>query len=351
MGEIKPKILVASDIHLGSLDSERDLFIQFLKDIISGEYGNDLQALIILGDFIDLCMDVPERILKREKIQKIFTLLLDIKKSINLIFVLGNHEIPVTGDYDEKFKFREHKYLHKFKNSDFYELFNEELYCQYLLLEKWKGEDMLLLFDSRDQIESNPIKKIIIDGLDLDSDYCCFMTHGYQFDSDIYRFFVGQIWRSLISNKKFEVKETYDYFWNEVIKEGRKIKPITLKQMKQELVTLKNMARKSIEVLFSGLSYLEFNLVKANMRIMKKWQRASNPDYYFDEIKEFLEDDKYDFSKINHVIYGHTHHSGISYGNINIQEVEILNSGSWQHMQPSYIEIISKGKLNLKSPG
>ncbi len=349
MGEIKPIILVASDVHLGSLDSERELFIQFLKDIINGEFGNELQALIILGDFIDLCMDVPERILKREKIQEIFTLLLDIKKSINLIFVLGNHEIPVTGDYDEKFKRREHKFLRKFKNSDFSELFNVELYCQYLLLKKWNDEDMLLLYDSRDQIESYPIKKIKIEELDLDTNYRCFMTHGYQFDSDIYRFFVGQIWKSLISNNKFEVKETYDYFWNEVTKEGRKIKPITFKQMKQELVTLKNLPRETIDVLFSELSNLEFNLIKVNMRIMKKWERASNSDYYFDEIKEFLEDDEYNFSKINHVIYGHTHHSGVSYGNISNQEVEILNSGSWQHMQPSYVEIISKGKLNLKS--
>jgi len=349
MGETKPKILIASDIHLGSLDSERELFIQFLKDIINGEFGEEIQALIILGDFIDLCMDVPERILKREKIQEIFTLLLDIKKQINLIFVLGNHEIPVTGDYDEKFKRREYKFLRKFKNSDFSELFKQELYCQYLILKKWNDEDMLLLYDSRDQIEGNPIKKIKVEGLDLNSDYGCFMTHGYQFDSAIYRFFVGQIWKSLISNNKFEVKETYDYFWNEVIKDGRKIKPITFIQMKQELATLKNMSLDSINSLFSELSNLEFNLIKTNMRIMTKWERAANPDYYFDEIKEFLEDDEYDFSKINYVIYGHTHHSGISYGNINNQKVEIINDGSWQHMHPSYVEIVSKGKLNLKS--
>jgi len=349
MGEIKPKILVASDIHLGSLDSEREIFIQFLKGILNGNFGEDLQTLIILGDFIDLCMDVPEHIVRRKKIQEVFTLLLDIKKSINLIFVLGNHEIPVTGDYDEKFKRRERKFLNKFKNSTFSELFTEELYCQYVLLKKWNGKDMLLLYDSRDQIESNPIKKIKIEGLDLDTNYGCLMTHGYQFDGEMYRFFVGQIWKSLISSKKYEVKETYDYFWNEVIKEGRKIKPITLKQMKDELLALKYVPRESIDALFSELSFLEFSLVKANMRIMKKWQRASNPDNYFDEIKEFLEDDKYNFSNINHVIYGHTHHSGISYGYINNQEVEILNSGSWQHMQPTYVEIISKGELHLKS--
>ncbi|MFW9972882.1 MAG: metallophosphoesterase [Candidatus Odinarchaeota archaeon] len=349
MGEAKPTILIVSDIHLGSLDSEKDLFIQFLRDIIKGEFGNELKALIIMGDFIDLCMDVPEHIVKREQIKEIFTLLLDIKKLINLIFVLGNHEIPVTGDYDEKFKRRERKFLNKFKNSTFSDLFNEELYCQYVLLKKWNGADMLLLYDTRDQIESNPIKKIKIEGLDLDTDYGCLMTHGYQFDGEMYRFFVGQIWKSLISSKKYEVKETYDYFWNKVIKEGKKIKPITLNQMKKELIELKYVPRESIDTLFTELSYLEFSFVKANMRIMKKWQRASNPDDYFDEIKEFLEDDEYDLSKINHVIYGHTHHSGLSYGNINNQEVEILNSGSWQHMQPTYVEIITKGKLHLKS--
>ncbi|MFW9998881.1 MAG: metallophosphoesterase [Candidatus Hodarchaeota archaeon] len=349
MGEIKPKILIVSDIHLGSLDCERDLFIHFLKDIINGEFGSELQALIILGDFIDLCMDVPEGILKRKKIQEIFKLLLDIKKSNNLIITLGNHEIPVTGDYDEKFKRREHKFLNKFKNSDFSELFNEELYCHYLLLKKHNNEAILLLYDSRDQIENNPIKKIKIEGLDLDTDYYCFMTHGYQFDSDMYRFFVGQIWKSLISNNNFEIKETFDYFWNEVIKEGRKIKPISLDQMKEELVSLKNMSIESINTLFSGLSPVEFKLIKTNMRIMNKWQNTSNPVYYFDRIKDFLEDDKYNFSKINHVIYGHTHHSGFSYGKINNRDVEILNSGSWQHMQPSYVEIVTNGNLNLKS--
>ncbi|MFW9988247.1 MAG: metallophosphoesterase, partial [Candidatus Odinarchaeota archaeon] len=157
MSETKPKILIVSDIHLGSLDCERDLFIQFLQNIISGDFGNELQALVILGDFIDLCMDVPKRLIKREKVQKIFNLLLDIKKSINLVIVLGNHEIPVTGDYDEKFRRRELKFLIKFKNNPFSELFNKDLYCQYLLLKNWDDEAMLSLYDSREQIENSPI--------------------------------------------------------------------------------------------------------------------------------------------------------------------------------------------------
>ena len=349
MDDSNSKILVISDIHLGSLDCEKDQLIQFLKKILKGEFGEELRALLILGDFIDLCTDLPKVLLKREKIQEILTLLLEIKKKINLIFILGNHEIPVTGDYDEKFIRRKEKYLRRFKNSDFSELFVNDIYCQYLLLKKVNNEDMLLLYDTREQIEDNPVHKIRIDGLELAEDYRCFMTHGYQFDGDIYRFFVGQIWKSLISNNKFEIKETYDYFWNEVIKNGRKIKPITYNMMIEELANLKNVSIESQNTLFSELSTLEFNLIKANMRVMKKWEHASKPDYYFGEIKRFLEDESHDLSKINHLIYGHSHHKEVYNGTVNGHQIQIINDGSWQHTEPSYAEIFKRGKINLKS--
>ena len=348
MGQINPKILVLSDVHLGSLDSERDLFIQFLKDLVNGKFGNEVQALIILGDFIDLCTDIPETLLKRNKVQEIFKILTDIKKEMNFIYVLGNHEIPITGDYDDKFNRRKEKFINKFRNSNFNELFSEENLCQYVILKKWNNTDMISMYTSRDQIERRPINKIQKEGLNLDEDYRCLMFHGFQCESDIYRFFVGQIWKSLISNNKFEIKETFDYFWNEIIRNGRKLKPVTFENMKEDLAKLKNVTLESQDALFSELSYLEFNLIKANMRVMKRWQRASKPDYYFNEIKVFLVDENYDLSKINHVIFGHSHHSGISYGNINNQKVEIINDGAWQHVQPSYIEILLKGKLNLR---
>ena len=110
MNEFKPKILVISDTHLGSLDSEREMLIQFLRKIVNGEFGNELQALILLGDIIDLCTDIPETLLKRREIQEIFRLLLEIKKNMNIIYVLGNHEIPDTGDYDKKFDRRRKKF-------------------------------------------------------------------------------------------------------------------------------------------------------------------------------------------------------------------------------------------------
>ncbi|MHA2266576.1 MAG: metallophosphoesterase [Promethearchaeota archaeon] len=350
MDEIKPKILVVSDVHLGSLDSEKDLFIQFLNHIINGEFGNELQAFIILGDFIDLCMDLPQTILRRKKIQEIFTLLLEIKKKMNLVFLLGNHEIPVTGFYDDKFEHRKEKFLNKFRNNKFKELFNNELYYQYALLKKDNTDNLLCLYNSREQIENDPVRTVKIIDLNLDYDYRCFMAHGYQFENDVYRFIVGQLWKSLISSNKFEVKETHDYFWNYIIKNGRKIKPIRFKDMKEELAKLKRKPIESMDAIFSELNILEFNFIKASMRVMKKWYRvASKPDYFLDEIKDFLEDANYDFSKINHVIFGHFHYKDKSTILINQRQVEIINDGSWQHMQPSYVEICNEGKLYLKS--
>ena len=343
------KILVISDIHLGSLDCEKDQLIQFLRKILNDEFGKDLKALLILGDFIDLCTDIPKSLLQREKIQEILALIIEIKKKLKVVFVLGNHEIPVTGDYDEKFKRRKQKYLRRFEDSIFAELFAEEDYCQFLLLKKVNNEDMLLLYDTRDQIEDNPAHKIRIDGLELEEDYRCIMTHGYQFDGDVYRFFVGQIWKSLIANRKFEIKETFDYFWNEVIKNGRKIKPITFNMMVKELANLKNVTLESLKTVFSELRTLEFNLIMANMRVIKKWEHASKPDYYFGEIKRFLEDEEYDLSQINHLIYGHSHHKEVYNGTVNSHPIEIVNDGSLQHTKPSYVEIFKKGKIYLKT--
>ncbi len=349
MSENKPKILVVSDIHLGSFGSERDLFIQFLKRVNNGEFGSELQAFIVLGDFIDLCTDTPGTLLKRKKIQEILQLLLELKEKMKLIFLLGNHEIPVTGDLDDKFVRRKKKYLNRFRNSNFKELFTDESYYQYALLKKYDNEDMLLMYNSREQLENNPIKKLKIEGLNLDGDYSALMAHGYQFENEVYLFFIAQLWKSLIVGNKYEVKETYDYFWNQIIKKGRKIKPVRFEDMKEELAKIKGKSIESVEALFSELNILEFNFLKHEMRVMKRWQRASKPEYFLSEIKEFLEDDDYDFSKINHVVYGHSHYKEISYTTINNQQVEVINDGSWQHSQPSYVEICGKGKMYLRT--
>ncbi|MHA2390356.1 MAG: metallophosphoesterase family protein [Promethearchaeota archaeon] len=354
MVELKPKILIVSDIHITALKSRLDLFIQFLNDIQKGELGDQLQVLIILGDFIDLCVSTPKKFLVDENAKTIFELLLMIKKKVNLIFVPGNHEIPITSNvftenYDEKFEKRKSKFLRKFKKSIVGEVFTRENVCQYILLKKLKGVDMLLLYNSQDQIYKSPINKIKINGINLAEGYSCLMMHGYQFDSEVYRFFTGQIWKSLISYHNTEVKEAFNYFWNVVIKEHRKVKPIIFEDMKLELARHKNISLDDVETLFVNLNSLEFNMVKLNMRILKRWERSREYSYYLNGIKEFFEEAECNLSEINHIIYGHSHIKGVSSENINNQMIEIINDGAWQHSNPSYAEILYRGKINLKS--
>ncbi|MFX1323749.1 MAG: metallophosphoesterase [Promethearchaeota archaeon] len=349
-----PKILIVSDIHVGALKSRLDLFIQFLTKISIGKFGKQLQALIILGDFIDLCISTPKKLLEDKETNQIFKLLLLIKKKIKIIFCPGNHEIPITsnlltGSYDEKFKRRKSKFLRKFKKSIIGKIFSQNNVCQYVILKKFKGIDTLLLYDSQDQILDHPINKFKINGINLVSGYSCLMMHGYQYDSDIYRFFTGQIWKSLISYHNIEVKEAFNYFWNEIIKGKRKVKPVTLEDMKLELSKLKNISTDEVELLFTNLNSFEFNMVKLNMRILKRWERSREYSYYLNGIKEFLEEAECDLSEINYIIYGHSHIKGISNETLNDQKVEIINDGAWQHSNPSYIEILAEGRINLKS--
>ncbi|MFW9894336.1 MAG: metallophosphoesterase [Candidatus Thorarchaeota archaeon] len=353
MDNSNPLILIVSDVHLGALKSNLVQFSLFLDNIGNGKFGKKLQVLIILGDFLDLCTSVENILFMDEKITRILEQLLELKKKLKILFVPGNHEIPITsnvlsGTYDEKFKKRKEKFLRKFRNTIVEDIFLSNEICQYLILSKLKKESCLLLYESQDQIYNKPIHKVKIKNLELENNYSCLMVHGYQFDSNVFRFFVGPIWKSLISYHNFEVKEAFNYFWNEIIKEHKKIKPITLEDMKSDLIRLKNLPPEAIDILFSELSSLEFNIVKLNMRIMKKWENTRDFNYYINGIKEFFEEAECDLTMINHIIYGHSHIKGISTEIILNNQVEVINDGAWQHIEPSHAEIHQGGKIYLK---
>ncbi|NHJ21658.1 MAG: hypothetical protein EAX91_11990 [Candidatus Lokiarchaeota archaeon] len=354
MIESSPRILIVSDIHLGALNSDLDQFSLFLKKIIKGEFGEHLQTLVILGDLFDLGTTVKSTFFTDEKIFEILTYLLEVKKKIPIVFLPGNHEIPVTssitsGTYDEKFNRRKKKFLEKFPNSIIVDIFEPNMICQYIVLSKWENESALLLYDSKEQIYDQPINLIKISNLNLREIYKCLMLHGYQFESDAIRILVAPFWKSMISYQNIAIKEVYNYFWNVIIRNKRKIKPITIEDMKSELERLKGLSSEEIDAIFSNLSNLEFNLIKLNMRALKKYRKARKTDYYLEGIKEFFDEAKCDFSQITHVIYGHSHKKGISNEIINDHNIEVINSGAWEYSNNSFVEISNDGKINLIS--
>ena len=339
-----PKILVVSDVHLGAMKSKLSLFHNFLVNIKNEAYGSDLQALIILGDFFDLCTELPKTLLDNTNIGKIFNLLLELRddSNINLIFVLGNHEIPVTGNYNKKFQSRKDKFLEKFKDSKYRTLFNKEYFCQFVLLRKQNGNDTLCLYDSKQDIYKPQGKKIIINNLKLSDDFQCLMMHGFQFDRYFFRFLAGTIWKSLIKSEDIEVKEAFDYFWNGVIKKGKRAKSVSFSDMKKKIVKTKG----TLVDHFSNMTSIDFRIFRLDMRILEEWEKARKVQYYHEGIKRFF-DSK--LSSINNVIYGHSHNSGSTVLMINSQEVTTVNDGAWQHVDPTVVVIKPKGKIENKS--
>ena len=344
---INPKILVVSDIHLGALKSELDLFQKFLTDINKGEFGNDLQALIILGDFFDLCTDNSSTLLNNKQIQNILKILNKIRIEKNVVFVLGNHEIPVTGDYDEKFNRRKIKFLERFKIGIIDDLFNDNIFCQYIFLKKFDNYDSILLYDSIEHVFDGYINKIIINGLDLDNNYECIMTHGYQFDNELFRFLAGIIWSYLIKSDDMNVKESFDYLWNIIIKGDQKVQDSEFNVMLDQLPGLKDQEPQTIHDSFSEYNKYHFDFTKLYMRILEKWEETSKYEYYIDGIRDFLKDNNHNLMNINHMIYGHSHKWNNSEENFNNHQISIINDGAWQHITPTYVRIFSKGKMKI----
>ena len=113
----KSCILVVLDIHLGAHHIMVDNFPQQLDSSKLAEFFDLLrqirdnilekvEILIILGDFIDLLMDMCENIVNDIDFDFICQVLNDINEKAKIIFVLGNHETSVTGFYNKKFERR-----------------------------------------------------------------------------------------------------------------------------------------------------------------------------------------------------------------------------------------------------
>ena len=204
-----PKIIVVSDIHLGALKARLDLFYSFLEKIDAGGFGNDLQVLLIVGDFFDLCTDTPDSLLNTQETIKVIKKLIDIMDKMKVIFILGNHEIPVTGNFNRKFRKRKKKFLKKFQIGVVNNLFKEKSFCQYAILRKYEGKTMLLLYDSIKQIYNKSINKIEIKGIELKDRFQSFITHGYQYDSNLNRFLAGILWSLLINSDSMVIKDIF----------------------------------------------------------------------------------------------------------------------------------------------
>jgi len=345
-------VLVVSDVHLGALKSEIELFKDFLNHIREGKFGESVKTLIINGDFFDVCMDSYNDLSKDYiDIYKELSILQE-REDFSVIFILGNHEIPVTNDYNGEFRSRKKDFLNKFRSSFTKysintNILNKDYFCQYVTLNCKNNKWELYLYDSEYQAKPNNDKPIIIGEvpLNIKEDYMYLFAHGYQFEEEKELQICADVWASAIEMPD-PIKELGNVLWNGIIHCGIKIsnvmdkiidkivdkEPTIYDVIKQKKLS-KNPTRKLLKKFLSFLKYCEIIL------------EQKRNDKFNENIL-----DKYMISKLTHVIFGHTHIKQIAdFGNISMRKtLKIINDGSWQKvLRPSYVEIYPDGETNI----
>ena len=79
------KCIVVSDVHLGTENSNREEFIEFI-----GNLEDDVECLVLLGDIFDFWRRDPVGVLLENV--DIVHKLLSLEPRINVFFVVGNHD-------------------------------------------------------------------------------------------------------------------------------------------------------------------------------------------------------------------------------------------------------------------
>ena len=387
-----PTIIFTSDVHFGGGDTLHDEFKDFLSNILfklnsDPKFRSTLKAIIFLGDVFDMIMDgIQDIVLQYSKIFNLFESI--FQHNIKLIFVLGNHEIPVTGNFNKKFEKRLKKLFTEigqaFTDNFFnYKWFNIENFCQYIVLHANPNDNISLdLVYSMDEYKKGKYVQRIQwdDKLNSESHFLCIGAHGYQFPKIQSQIFGSTVWNLLLSSPD-PMKIAVNKIWNEaniesLIKNPAFIDKAAIKN-RFEAWKLKLMADSKFENKENDQNTPNFSEKFKNW-FEKTFKSEKNPiKSFFAKIKEdslksetflaaisnlmaetqtqfkdLINDDTkiLDFFKENdlytatHVIYGHTHKKGVSEKN----GVKIYNTGAWQHVSDgSIICFYENGDLKL----
>jgi UDP-2,3-diacylglucosamine pyrophosphatase LpxH len=358
MFDDNPMIIVVSDIHLGGGSTKFEEIIKFFTLILQKlkndtKFAKNLKAIIILGDFLDVLMDSVRRI--THIFQALFVLINQIQENgVEIIYVLGNHEISVSGNYNKTFNSQKRTLLEKLQLNDCKMTFLDDFnICQYVSLTHPDNMWELALYDAVEQIEQDPIRTINF-GLENKTPakkrnnvpIKYLMTHGYQFYRIQTQLFAITVWNNLLEAKD-STKETINRVYNEsgvydVIKAGREI---TDGYIKKILEKFKEKNSKKKDFIKNKIESIKNVFLKKILLDMGKSDNLRNKIKNDEKkILAYLKK-KLRFALYNNVIYGHTHEMGEN----TVKGIHIMNTGAWQHVAiPSYIEIYSDGKASLK---
>ena len=186
--------IVISDVHIGNDSCRIDEFIIFLENIIQNLINRNLRnlkALIILGDFFDLNATSFEDLCSNHQYFHIYNKLNEIKnQEIEIILVLGNHEVSTSLFYNLQFSGRKKRFLKRLEYFSFpHNFLNRQNVCQYLILISIDNNIYLALIDS---IHKDPFAWFHLGNGSFLNNETYFMCHGFQFeDKDTHHLITG----------------------------------------------------------------------------------------------------------------------------------------------------------------
>ncbi|MBD3228471.1 MAG: hypothetical protein GF329_09805 [Candidatus Lokiarchaeota archaeon] len=334
-----PLALIISDTHLGASGSRYKKFEDFLENIMEkiseeNELCKNLQCIILLGDVFDLVCDSYKDISKDYK--DIFELLDRFKeKNLEIIIVLGNHDISVRGDWDKTFNDRKKKLVKKFRKANFTPNFLKiENLCQYLLLSNDEDRWKLSLYNTSKIFDTEPFRRIKLSEVrNLNGFHSILLTHGHQFYPEKTRS-AASVWEFCLGAPDF-IKEIFNYIWNIALKNGKDPEKINIKA---EL----NDQQDEIEK--------KFNL-KLNSKKKDRIKKFSLKIKEIKALRESLKNSEVSVRSLlpknltlSRIIFGHTHQVEIFHKD----NIEFINTGAWQHVLPSFTFIYPNGNIKIR---
>ncbi|KKN12285.1 hypothetical protein LCGC14_1017970 [marine sediment metagenome] len=363
---------------MGAIHSKESFFDLFLSSLLYRLKNEDLpklKALIILGDFFDLIMDSYEDLLEfgvyRSILDQFETL--HQMEDFHLIFALGNHEIPLIGDYNKKFTFNKDKMIQNFNTQQKkmglnYSFFTNNIFSQYILFqpdEDGASQPLIKLFDTEhDVLTNNSINAFNLNTETLSTDINYYLlTHGFQFDPALKTF--SKFWNLGLLNPFSVLKQIGDGIWNGFLKKIYDKARALFYYTKREI---KEMVKEESKTFIAGKN-LQLNKTD-NKQLDKDVNLKKKSDMHREAIRDnqgcikkivkFIPKFVNNGIPINHVIYGHTHDKLRPLARLFNRRVQpspnqfqfevdlqpskflISNTGAWQHVKkPSFIEIHS----------
>ncbi len=333
-----PCVIILSDTHLGATGSKFKLLKEFLSDLLAKienepKFSENFQVIILLGDIFDLVCDSYRDITNDYK--DIFDLLNKISsKNIRIISLLGNHDISVSGDWDKTFLKRKRRLISNFKKYGLnLECLSEENLCQYIFLKDSKNKWFLYLLDTRNISDENDSRIIEIPkSINEEKNYNAIFIHGHQLFPAETRG-AAPIWDFCLNSPDF-IREIFNYLWNVALKGQKLDTSINFNKI------LTDYSKEIYEKFNKKLGLLN------RCRLNKFFRKMIKIEQYRESLKNMNIKYRYLFkdTEISHIIFGHTHQ--VDYQKI--EDILLINTGAWHHVNPSYLEFYSDGTFQLK---